>query len=63
MAIKVGLPKTTLMVNDIEDSKLKENNNHTANSLAFEKQLVELGFKKVNHYIVLHWINEKNRSS
>ena len=59
-AESIGLPKSTLMVNDIEDPSIKNQTvNHTKNSQAFEKRLNELGYKNVNHYIGLYWINEK----
>jgi GH25 family lysozyme M1 (1,4-beta-N-acetylmuramidase) len=56
MANSLSLPKDTLMVNDIEEPKIAEGNNHTQNSLEFEKRLNELGFAKVTHYVGLHWI-------
>ncbi|MFI3623146.1 GH25 family lysozyme [Vagococcus fluvialis] len=59
MAVELKLSKDTVMVNDIEEPELKYLNGHTENSLAFEKQLNARGFKQVNHYIGLHWINEK----
>lgn len=58
MASELGLSKDTLMVNDIEEPGMKYKNGHTENSLAFEKQLNAKGYKNVNHYIGLHWINE-----
>ncbi|WP_414841928.1 GH25 family lysozyme [Enterococcus saccharolyticus] len=56
MANSLGLPKDTLMVNDIEEPKIAEGNNHTQNSLEFEQRLNELGFMNVNHYVGMHWI-------
>ncbi|WP_272927946.1 GH25 family lysozyme, partial [Candidatus Enterococcus willemsii] len=57
MAIRLNLPKDTVMVNDIEESQIANNNNHTDNSKEFEKRLGELGFTNVNHYVGLNWIN------
>ena len=58
-ANELGLPKSTLMVNDIEDPKIKyEKVDHTANSLAFQTKLNQSGYNNVNHYIGLHWMNE-----
>lgn len=59
MANELGLPKSTLMINDLEDGQIKYKNNHTTNAKAFERELNRLGFNRVNHYIGLHWINEK----
>lgn len=58
MAVELNLPKTTVLVNDIEQHDLKYLNTNTENSLYFEKQLNMRGFKQVNHYIGKHWINE-----
>lgn len=57
-AESLGLPKSTVMVNDLEDPKLKYLNGHTANSKSFEKALNNRGFGNVNHYIGAHWIND-----
>lgn len=59
MAEELGLPKDTVMVNDIEEPQIADNKNHTSNSLEFEKRLNERGFKNVNHYIGLYWITGK----
>jgi hypothetical protein len=59
MAEELGLPKDTVMVNDIEEPQIANNKNHTSNSLEFEKRLNERGFKNVNHYIGLYWITDK----
>ncbi len=58
MASELGLPKSTLMINDLEDPELKANKGHTNNAKAFENELNRLGFNRVNHYLGLHWINE-----
>lgn len=59
MANELGLPKSTLMINDLEDGKIKYKDNHTKNAKAFENELNRLGYSRVNHYLGLHWINEK----
>nr|MBO0464294.1 glycosyl hydrolase family 25 [Enterococcus sp. DIV2402] len=56
MATTLGLPKDTLMVNDIEEPQIASGNDHTQNSLEFEKRLNQLGFINVNHYVGMHWI-------
>ncbi|MDT2832445.1 GH25 family lysozyme [Vagococcus carniphilus] len=58
MANELGLPKSTLMINDLEDNKIKYKNGHTENAKAFEGELNRLGFSRVNHYLGLHWIRE-----
>lgn len=54
---ELGLPKDTVLVNDIEEPKIAGTANHTQNSKAFEKQLNQLGYSKVRHYIGLYWLN------
>ncbi|MGX7162262.1 GH25 family lysozyme [Enterococcus massiliensis] len=57
-AAELKLPKSTIMVNDIEEPKIKENKNHTQNSQAFANRLKQLGYSNIQHYIGLNWINE-----
>lgn len=58
-AAKLGLPKDTLMVNDIEDNQLKMSKaNHTHNSQIFEQRLAQKGFRNTTHYIGYHWVAE-----
>lgn len=58
-AAALGLPKSTIMVNDIEDHQLKASKaNHTENSQHFENILKAHGYSNVSHYMGLHWINE-----
>ncbi|WP_122645223.1 DUF5776 domain-containing protein [Enterococcus mediterraneensis] len=57
-AAELKLPKSTVMVNDIEEPKIKDNKNHTQNSQAFANRLNQLGYSNVQHYIGLNWINE-----
>lgn len=53
----VGLDNSTVMVNDIEESQILGQGNHTANSIAFENRLKQLGFQNVRHYSSLSWFN------
>lgn len=57
-ATELGLPKSAIMVNDIEEPKIKDNKNHTQNSQAFANRLKQLGYSNIQHYIGLNWINE-----
>lgn len=57
-ATELKLPKSAIMVNDIEEPKIKDNKNHTQNSQAFADRLRQLGYSNVQHYIGLNWINE-----
>ncbi|MGM0232539.1 DUF5776 domain-containing protein [Enterococcus sp. AZ094] len=57
-AQELGLSKTTLMVNDIEEPKIVDKGNHTQNSLSFKERLNELGYGNVIHYSGLYWITE-----
>ncbi|MGX7013313.1 GH25 family lysozyme [Vagococcus silagei] len=62
-AAKLGLPKDTLMVNDIEDNQLKMSKaNHTHNSQIFEQRLAQRGFRNTTHYIGYHWVAENKIS-
>lgn len=55
---KLGLPKSTVMINDIEEPKIMGNKNHTKNSKAFAQELNNQGYKDVKHYVGLHWIRD-----
>lgn len=55
-ANRLGLAKSTVMVNDIEDPKIFGKADHNATSLAFQKRLNELGFGNVTHYVGAYWI-------
>lgn len=55
-ANELRLPKSTLMINDIEEPGIVNKGNHTANSLAFKNKLNQLGFKDVSHYVGAYWI-------
>ncbi|MFV0559836.1 MAG: GH25 family lysozyme [Enterococcus sp.] len=55
-AAAVGLSKTDFMVNDIEESSIAGKADHTSNSQAFEKQLNQLGYSQVRHYVGLYWL-------
>lgn len=55
-AVRFGLDKSTVMVNDIEDPKIFGKADHNATSLAFQKRLNELGFGNVTHYVGAYWI-------
>ncbi|MDT2696467.1 DUF5776 domain-containing protein [Enterococcus gallinarum] len=57
-AQELQLPKSTLMVNDIEEPKIANQGDHTQNSIAFKKRLNELGFSNVIHYSGLYWITQ-----
>jgi len=56
-ARSVGLDNSTVMVNDIEEPQIAGKANHTANSIAFENRLKQLGFQSVRHYSSLSWFN------
>lgn len=55
-AVRFGLDKSTVMVNDIEDPKIFGKADHNATSLEFQKRLNELGFGNVTHYVGAYWI-------
>ncbi|MDT2758350.1 GH25 family lysozyme [Enterococcus xiangfangensis] len=56
-AKSIGLDNSTVMVNDIEEPQIAGKGNHTANSVAFENRLKQLGFQSVRHYSSLSWFN------
>ncbi|MDT2754591.1 GH25 family lysozyme [Enterococcus pseudoavium] len=56
-ARSVGLDNSAVMVNDIEEPQIAGKGNHTANSVAFENRLKQLGFQSVRHYSSLSWFN------
>ncbi|MGM0212992.1 GH25 family lysozyme [Enterococcus sp. AZ109] len=55
-ANSLGLSKSALMVNDIEEPQILGQGDHSANSKAFAARLNQLGFGNVRHYVGLHWI-------
>lgn len=57
VAKKVGLPTSSVMVNDIEEPKIVGKADHTTTSLAFKNRVNELGYKNVTHYMGAHWLN------
>lgn len=57
-ARNVGLDSSAVMVNDIEEPSIAGRANHTANSLAFENRLKQLGFSTVRHYSSLSWFQQ-----
>lgn len=56
-AKSIGLDSSTVMVNDIEEPQIAGKGNHTANSVAFENRLKQLGFPSIRHYSSLSWFN------
>lgn len=56
VAIRLGLPASTLMVNDLEEPKIADKGNHTLNSKAFAARLQAYGFTNVTHYTGLYWL-------
>ncbi|MGM0174285.1 GH25 family lysozyme [Enterococcus sp. DIV0800] len=52
-----GLDNSTIMVNDIEEPTIHGKGNHTANSIAFENRLKQLGFQNVRHYSSYSWFS------
>lgn len=50
-AKKLGLSKSTLMVNDLEEGNVVNYSNNTANSLAFQNELKKSGYTNVYHYV------------
>ena len=56
-AASIGLPKSTMMINDMEEPKISGKANHTTTSLTFKNRLNSLGYKEVTHYIGAYWID------
>ncbi|MTB64956.1 hypothetical protein GGG87_08095 [Streptococcus sp. zg-86] len=54
-AAQLGLPKTTVMVNDIEEHKTRTNIN--ANMKSWEAEMRHLGYNNLVHYAGASWID------
>lgn len=50
-AASIGLDKSTVMANDLEDPAIIGTADHTANCLAFQNELKRLGYQHVTHYV------------
>lgn len=50
-AANLGLSKSIIMANDLEDPQIIGKGNHTSNSLAFQSELKRLGYTNVYHYV------------
>lgn len=50
-ARNIGLDKSTLMINDLEDPSIIGHADHTSNSIAFSNELKKLGYKNIYHYV------------
>ncbi|MBL6537464.1 GBS Bsp-like repeat-containing protein [Streptococcus suis] len=57
-ARRLGLPNTTLMVNDIEEYKTRANIN--SNMKEWEKRMRELGFTNTIHYTGASWLDKNS---
>jgi GH25 family lysozyme M1 (1,4-beta-N-acetylmuramidase) len=57
-AVKLGLSKNTVMVNDAEQVDMTQGN-VTSNSVVFKNRLNSLGFNRVAHYSMFDWFNRK----
>ncbi|MBV7390359.1 MULTISPECIES: GH25 family lysozyme [Enterococcus] len=55
-ANELGLDKSTVMINDMEEPNIAGKGDHTANSIAFANRLKQLGFNNTKHYIGLYWL-------
>lgn len=58
-AKQLNLPTSMLMVNDYEESTIKNKADHTALAKVFENRLKALGYTNTHHYIGISWITEK----
>lgn len=57
-ASRLGLPKSTVMVNDIEAPGIRNQGNHTNDSASFADQLNRLGYDNVRHYASYGWLSD-----
>lgn len=57
-AKRLGLPGSTVMVNDIEAPGIRNQGNHTNDSASFADQLHHLGYGNVRHYASYSWLSE-----
>lgn len=57
-AANLKLPKSTIMVNDMEEPQIKGSANHTNTSVAFANKLKSLGYSNIFHYSSASWFNE-----
>lgn len=56
-ANRIGLAKSTVMVNDIEAPGIVNQGNHTNDSASFADQLHRLGYGNVRHYASYGWLS------
>jgi len=57
-AKNLNLPKNTVMVNDMEDAKMKDNINR--NTLAWADEMRKSGYTNLMYYTSASWIDENN---
>ena len=57
-ARNLNLPKNTVMVNDMEDAKMKDNINR--NTLAWADEMRKSGYTNLMYYTSASWIDENN---
>ena len=57
-ARNLNLPKNTVMVNDMEDAKMKDNSNR--NTLAWADEMRKNGYTNLMYYTSASWIDENN---
>ncbi|MBZ2117173.1 GBS Bsp-like repeat-containing protein [Streptococcus gordonii] len=57
-ARNLNLPKNTVMVNDLEDAKMKDNINR--NTLAWADEMRKNGYTNLMYYASASWIDENN---
>ena len=57
-ARNLNLPKNTVMVNDLEDAKMKDNINR--NTLAWADEMRKNGYTNLMYYTSASWIDENN---